>query len=445
MAAARSAWPRAARRRRRRPPRASPAPSTQAPLASHARGRPEYDRDVQAGAAAASTTCAPSARARRSARQRSTSVPSGAPSLASWPATSLVEPTDARCTITRPERTNAIGMRREGQREVRNRHPAEHVHAGHGLELDFEADVRGRRRVRQRSHGDEIRAGLRQRRDPVERHAARDLHLARGRAPAARLHERPPAADCPPAAYRLPPPAPRRPARGSAPPPRPRDPAACCRAARTAEAIPPASRTWLSLIRNASYRPKRWFVPPPTRTAYFSSARSLGVVFRVSRIVIRPPDASTKRRVSVAMPDSRCRKLSATRSAVSSARAGPRTSPMTVPGSHAAPSSTRARQHGRRIDELEGRGGDRQASDDERDFASSTPWPRAPARHGGLRRDVARADVLGQRAADEIAIDAGHRSGTYGAYGLARRIRRPLCERDRRAEGVGLDQLESTR
>src|SRR5690625_7032970 len=38
---------------------------------------------------------------------------------------------------------------------------------------------------------------------------------------------------------------------------------------------------WLSLIRTASSSPKRWFTPPPARTAYFSKARSPGVVFRV--------------------------------------------------------------------------------------------------------------------------------------------------------------------
>jgi hypothetical protein len=41
---------------------------------------------------------------------------------------------------------------------------------------------------------------------------------------------------------------------------------------------------WLSLIRIASKRPVRWLVAPPARTAYFSSARSVGVVLRVSRI-----------------------------------------------------------------------------------------------------------------------------------------------------------------
>ena len=63
---------------------------------------------------------------------------------------------------------------------------------------------------------------------------------------------------------------------------------------------------------------------PPARTAYFSSARSVGVVLRVSRTVMRPPAASTNRRARVAMPESRCRKLSAVRSPISSARAEPR-------------------------------------------------------------------------------------------------------------------------
>ena len=51
------------------------------------------------------------------------------------------------------------------------------------------------------------------------------------------------------------------------------------------------------------------------------AARSVGVVLRVSRTRMRPAAASTKRRVMVAMPDRRCRKFRAVRSAV---RSGPR-------------------------------------------------------------------------------------------------------------------------
>ena len=58
-------------------------------------------------------------------------------------------------------------------------------------------------------------------------------------------------------------------------------------------------------------------VPAAGATAAFSSARRPGVVLRVSRIRAGvPATASTKRRVSVATPESRWRKLSATRSPV---------------------------------------------------------------------------------------------------------------------------------
>ena len=43
-----------------------------------------------------------------------------------------------------------------------------------------------------------------------------------------------------------------------------------------------AKARWLSLIMAASYNPRRWFQPPPHRTAYFSSRRQPGVVLRVS-------------------------------------------------------------------------------------------------------------------------------------------------------------------
>ena len=53
--------------------------------------------------------------------------------------------------------------------------------------------------------------------------------------------------------------------------------------------MPPAAWMWLSLIRMPSARLKRWLLPPPTRTAYFSRIRRPGVVLRVS--VIRAPGA----------------------------------------------------------------------------------------------------------------------------------------------------------
>jgi hypothetical protein len=55
---------------------------------------------------------------------------------------------------------------------------------------------------------------------------------------------------------------------------------------------PPQAATWLSLIRMASSRPKRWLTPPPQRTAYFSSARRPGVVLRVSTMRARGPSTA---------------------------------------------------------------------------------------------------------------------------------------------------------
>src|SRR5262249_57967263 len=51
------------------------------------------------------------------------------------------------------------------------------------------------------------------------------------------------------------------------------------RTAANAAVTPPAASTWLSLTSAWSASDIRWFSPPPQRTAYFSSARSPGVVF----------------------------------------------------------------------------------------------------------------------------------------------------------------------
>src|SRR5580700_4102860 len=115
-------------------------------------------------------------------------------------------------------------------------------------------------------------------------------------------------------------------------------PLAACAAVSAAE-TPPASRIWFSLIRTASPRSLRWFLPPPTRTAYFSRARSPGVVFRVSRIsALVPSTARTNRRVSVATPLSCCKRFKATRSPVNSARADALTRAGTLPAVSSSPS-----------------------------------------------------------------------------------------------------------
>ena len=70
--------------------------------------------------------------------------------------------------------------------------------------------------------------------------------------------------------------------------------------------------------------PSGGWSPPPAATAAFSSARSPGVVLRVSRMRAPLPSTSrTKRAVSVATPERWPSRLSATRSPASRARAAP--------------------------------------------------------------------------------------------------------------------------
>mmetsp|Transcript_4905 Transcript_4905/g.12023 ORF Transcript_4905/g.12023 Transcript_4905/m.12023 type:complete len:298 (-) Transcript_4905:171-1064(-) len=104
---------------------------------------------------------------------------------------------------------------------------------------------------------------------------------------------------------------------------------------------PPAAVTWLSLIIIMSYSPMRWLCPPPMSTAHLSSSRSPGAVLRVSRILGECPPAvaaATMARVAVAIPDMRCMKLSATRSATRMDAAGPHTRPNTWPAPTTSPS-----------------------------------------------------------------------------------------------------------
>ena len=107
--------------------------------------------------------------------------------------------------------------------------------------------------------------------------------------------------------------------------------------------------------------------PPPTRTAYFSSARSPGVVLRVSVTrTLAPSAAATNACVSVAMPDRCCRKFSAVRSPASSAAAGPRTDATTPPGAIGSPSDTFMRTRVRQSKRV--------------NTASTTPSPHTTAR-----------------------------------------------------------------
>ena len=86
----------------------------------------------------------------------------------------------------------------------------------------------------------------------------------------------------------------------------------------------------------------RLLVPPPQRTAYFSRARSPGVVLRVSRTMAPVPSrASAQRRVCVATPESRLIRLSRVRSPTRMARVEPCRTARTSPRRTTSPSSRR--------------------------------------------------------------------------------------------------------
>ena len=176
--------------------------------------------------------------------------------------------------------------------------------------------------------------------------------------------------------------------------------AACTR--RTAAPTPPASAAWFSLIRMKSNSPIRWLTPPPCSTARFSSARSPGVVLRVSRIFAPPgPTARTIRAVFVATPDSRPRKFSAVRSAVSSARAEPSTRSTGPPSRH-SPSGREPRDPRVGIEAQEHGLGDVEPRDHARRLLGDRGAALRPGVDGGLGGRVSVADVLGERSVDQV-------------------------------------------
>ena len=203
--------------------------------------------------------------------------------------------------------------------------------------FDLEAEVDGRRRVRQRADRDEVGAGRRQ-----LRHAAPSVTP-----PEISVFARPAAARAPPRRCRASTgcragrcrrrrAAPRPPARGSAPRPRSASRGSPCASASRPSTTPPASRTWLSLIR----------MPVVQAAAMIDAAAGAhGVLLeraqqrrRLARVEDDDAARRPRRRTGASAwrcRDSRCRKLSAVRSAVSSAAAWPRYSATTVPGSHA--------------------------------------------------------------------------------------------------------------
>ena len=199
-------------------------------------------------------------------------------------------------------------------------------------------------------------------------------------------------------------------------------PLPAARRSSTAGRTPPAARRWLSLTRIPSSRPKRWFRPPPQRTAYFSSARRPGVVLRVSRISAPVPStASTKRRVSVAIPDRRPRRLSAVRSPVRTARVRPEMRASSVGCSKRSPSCRGRRDGDVRVERPEDGFDRRQAADDARLLEQQPGGTRRVRGDRGLGRHVAAADVLGERdERDALEIELlgyDHRSRTGSCPG----------------------------
>ena len=178
----------------------------------------------------------------------------------------------------------------------------------------------------------------------------------------------------------------------SAPRSRPAGPGWRARARATAAATPPASRMWLSLIRIASKRPDAVVRARRRRAPRTSPARAAsGVVLRVSRTMMRPAAASTKRRARVAMPESRCRKLSAVRSAVSSAaRGADDLGDLRRPAAHASPSRVSAVTRTRGVELPEGLERDVEAGEHAVGaFTRKTPRARDVGGDRRVGRDVA--------------------------------------------------------
>ena len=152
------------------------------------------------------------------------------------------------------------------------------------------------------------------------------------------------------------------------------------RARRTASAMLVPAR-WLSLTRTASDRPARWLVPPPARTAAFSS--SAQARRRLARVEHAPPRGCSRARpstncaVSVATPDRRPRKFSAVRSAVRIGRSGPVTSSTVSPAASSSPSVGEPAQVDRR--------GRRAGRSPWRSRGPPAPRPAGPAARNGPR------------------------------------------------------------
>ena len=117
---------------------------------------------------------------------------------------------------------------------------------------------------------------------------------------------------------------------------------------------------------------------------------------------MRLPDASTNRRVIVAMPDSRCRKFSATRSPRQQRARRSRHLGDDGAGLNRLSLDGPRRDRRARIDQPEDRGRHVRAGEHERRLREQDAAAVCRRRHGGLGRHVTRADVFFERTADEV-------------------------------------------
>ena len=164
----------------------------------------------------------------------------------------------------------------------------------------------------------------------------------------------------------------------------------------------PAARMWLSLMRTPSQRLKRWFRPPPTLTAYFSSTRRPGVVFRVSVMAAWvPATIRTALLVRVAMPERRCRKFSANPFAGEDAPGGAFDAGDQVAFFYGGPLGQCRLEHYGGVQELKNTLQHRQSADDAVFLRHETAGDLPALLHRGEGGDIAAADILFQRAPDD--------------------------------------------
>ena len=172
---------------------------------------------------------------------------------------------------------------------------------------------------------------------------------------------------------------------------------------RTASPTPPAIAAWFSLIRIASYRPARWFVPPPAATAAFSSVRRPGR--RLARVedpcagAVDRLDAAGRHRRHAGQPLQEVQ-----RGALGGQDRARRPLERAAPArrSRHAPRSTSRSQRDVRVQRPERLLGELEPEHHARRLLRDQRL--RPRRRGNGRRrgHVAVADILGQRAGDDI-------------------------------------------